>query len=201
MASRPELDKYIRLAKEAGSSQGSRRPRLRPLRLDPEAVRPSRHTGQSRRQRRRGEPSDGLLALSPRTRRGVSGLIANSHTPPQVFAKQTRHCRPAVSRLVRRPHRMPCGSSFAAFHRAVLAGATPTLVIDVREGKIRPSQGFIVLDRDRDDDVIPDDYEFFCLNCFVDERPELGRALDLAKQSGSACRIDGEWQAEAVTHA
>jgi len=42
-----------------------------------------------------------------------------------------------------------------------------------------------------DDEEI--DSETFCLSCLVDEHPEAGRGLDLAREFGAAERINGDW--------
>ena len=57
----------------------------------------------------------------------------------------------------------------------------------------------LVLDKERDDDETPlEDYVSVCLHCLIDERPELGRAIDLAKRTGNAYCVDGEWKEKNV---
>ena len=35
--------------------------------------------------------------------------------------------------------------------------------------------------------------QWICLHCLIDENPELGRGLDVAKEWGAADLEDGEW--------
>jgi hypothetical protein len=79
-----------------------------------------------------------------------------------------------------------CGSTWAIASKAVLDGAPVVVVYGGSDGR------FTVLERDRlplgSDSPI-------CLDCLLGLQPGLGRGLDVAKEHGTAYRIDGEWQA------
>jgi hypothetical protein len=91
-----------------------------------------------------------------------------------------------------------CGSGFALVHDSVWTQGVPAGV--VHDYDADPELGpalTLVLDRERDDDETPmEEYASVCLHCLIDEHPELGRAIDLAKETGSAYRVDGEWREE-----
>ena len=85
-----------------------------------------------------------------------------------------------------------CGTAFAVVHNSVWTEGVPAGVVHDYEHEFT-----LVLDRERDDDETPmDEYVCVCLHCLIDEHPELGRAIDLAKKTGSAYRVDGEWREE-----
>jgi hypothetical protein len=45
-----------------------------------------------------------------------------------------------------------------------------------------------------DDDVLGDGSELVCLDCLIDDHPEIGRGLDIAREYGVAdLDEDGEW--------
>lgn len=92
-----------------------------------------------------------------------------------------------------------CGPSFALVHNSVWSQGVPAGVVHDYEADPELGPAFtLVLDRERDDDETPmNDYALVCMHCLIDEHPELGRAMDLAKRTGSAFRIDGSWHAYA----
>lgn len=42
-------------------------------------------------------------------------------------------------------------------------------------------------------DELPEGITLVCLGCLIDEYPELGRGLDLARSFGAADLVDGVW--------
>ena len=86
-----------------------------------------------------------------------------------------------------------CGTAFAVVHDSVWSQGIPATVVHDYVHEFT-----LILDRERDDDETPmEEYAFVCLHCLIDEHPELGRAIDLAKRTGSAYRINGSWHAYA----
>jgi hypothetical protein len=84
-----------------------------------------------------------------------------------------------------------CGTAYAVVHDSVWSQGVPAGVVHDFEHEFT-----LVLDHDRsDDETDMDEYAFVCLHCLIDEHPELGRAIDLAKRTGSAYRINGSWHA------
>jgi hypothetical protein len=98
-----------------------------------------------------------------------------------------------VTRMVSR-----CGSRFALVHDTVWSHGIPAGV--VHDYDADPELGpalTLFLDRERDyDETSREEYALVCRHCLIDEHPELGRAIDLAKRTGSAYRVDGDWRAE-----
>ena len=88
---------------------------------------------------------------------------------------------------------MKHGELAATVERSVCEGAEAGFVLDMLDGK-----NFVVFERKPkpNDETKEIDTEELCLPCLIDERPEVGRALDLARQYGAAVRIDGEWHAD-----
>jgi hypothetical protein len=80
-----------------------------------------------------------------------------------------------------------CGSAWAIASKAVLDGAPATVVYDVGDAE------FTVLERDREPRKTDSP---ICLDCLLELQPGLGRGLDIAKQTGIAYRVDGEWREE-----
>ena len=86
-----------------------------------------------------------------------------------------------------------CGTAYAVVHDSVWNQGIPAGVVHDY-----PHEFTLVLDQERDDDETPmEDYVSVCLHCLIDEHPELGRAIDLAKRTGSAYRINRSWHAYA----
>jgi hypothetical protein len=95
--------------------------------------------------------------------------------------------RPVESSMVN------CGTEYAVVHDSVWNQGIPAGAVHDY-----PYEFTLVLDQERDDDETPmEDYVSVCLHCLIDEHPELGRPIDLARRTGSASRIDGSWHAYA----
>jgi len=79
----------------------------------------------------------------------------------------------------------------------VWGGTPPIYSIGYDEPGSVYDSGFTVLfdDAPDPDDVAADDerLSWVCLHCIIDEHPEIGRGLDLARQHGAADRKTGEW--------
>lgn len=78
----------------------------------------------------------------------------------------------------------------------------PAFAIGYERGKLGPQDsGFTVLFADAPDPADVDEHEmhpaisFVCLHCLIDQHPEVGRGLDVARENGAADLIDGEWVA------
>ena len=85
-----------------------------------------------------------------------------------------------------------CGSTWAIASQAVLDGAPATVIYSGSD------EQFSVLERDRE----PRETDTpICLDCLLELQPGLGRGLDIAKERGSAYRVDGRWRAETTTDA
>ena len=82
-----------------------------------------------------------------------------------------------------------CGTAYAVVHENVWTHGLPaTIVYDYPEF-------VLVLDAERDDDETDaDEYKIVCLHCLIDEHSELGRAIDVAKERGSAHLINKQCQ-------
>jgi hypothetical protein len=82
---------------------------------------------------------------------------------------------------------------------AVVVGAeAPVVTVVHSDEKVIPTDsGFTVLLSDapeRPEDADDDDMETMCLHCLIEDHPEVGRGLDLAKKKGHADRSeDGTW--------
>jgi hypothetical protein len=90
-----------------------------------------------------------------------------------------------------------CGTAFAIVHENVWTQHAPATIVYDYDPNPELGPGFtLILDRERDDDETDiNEYKTVCLHCLIDEHPELGRAIDLAKRKGSAHLVNGEWKA------
>jgi hypothetical protein len=81
----------------------------------------------------------------------------------------------------------------------VLGSEPPAFSIGYEREKLGPwDSGFTVIYQDAPDpedlDGIDDDgSELVCVRCLIDEHPEIGRGLDIAREYGVADLEDGEW--------
>lgn len=85
----------------------------------------------------------------------------------------------------------------------VYGTAPPAFSIGFEEEKIGPGDsGFTVLFDDAPDpedlpdftDELPDGVTLVCLHCLIQDHPEIGRGLDIAREYGVAdLDDDGEW--------
>ena len=81
-------------------------------------------------------------------------------------------------------------SKLAVVTPAIEAGASPTRVMHFEDGS------FLLLDADASDD--PDEYDpkemvVVCTHCLLDRHLEAGRGMDVAKETGEAALVEGEW--------
>jgi hypothetical protein len=81
----------------------------------------------------------------------------------------------------------------------------PIFSIGHEEPMAEIDSGFVLLFDDAPD---PDDVrnplrdrriDWLCLHCLIEEYPEIGRGLDLARQHGAADLIDGDWVGRGAT--
>jgi hypothetical protein len=81
------------------------------------------------------------------------------------------------------------GETVATVERSIYDGnAEAGFVLDMRDGR-----NFVVL-CSPDPDV--DERVTLCMHCLIDQHPELGRGLDLAREYGAAKKIGREWVAD-----
>lgn len=85
---------------------------------------------------------------------------------------------------------------------AIVAGSEPPVVSISWEPPLSPiDSGYCILlsdvEPDSDDE---DDSELVCLHCVIDDYPEIGRALELAREHGQVDLDDGVWVAADPNH-
>jgi hypothetical protein len=74
--------------------------------------------------------------------------------------------------------------------RGVLDGQ-PIRAVSYLEPEHERDSGFAVFTQPPD--ATDDDGELVCLDCLIDEHPEIGRGLELARRQGQALAIENEW--------
>lgn len=79
----------------------------------------------------------------------------------------------------------------AIIDHAITEGATVT-AISYLEPEHEWDSGFALLSTTPTDDTEAD---LICIDCLLDEHPELGKGLDLAREHGEARRHDDGWRA------
>lgn len=100
----------------------------------------------------------------------------------------------AISLPRDRPGRTECKSRLAVISDAVHQGQPVTRVL-YGEG------GFTLLDAEMADEN-PDEHELeefhvVCLDCLIDQHPEVGAGMDIAKRAGSSRFVEGHgWMEE-----
>ena len=81
---------------------------------------------------------------------------------------------------------------------ATIVGREPPIVaVHYDDEFTHPSDsGYLLLfsDGPKDPaDVTADDFRVLCLHCLIEDHPEVGRGLDLARERGEANLVDDEW--------
>jgi hypothetical protein len=86
---------------------------------------------------------------------------------------------------------------FVLVEQGILDDGQPIRAISWREPEDSNDSGFAAWSSPPD---TTGDCELIHLRCFIDEHPEAGEGMDLAKQHGEATRTEGGWVSAGAPH-